>query len=348
MISRNAGTGDNSLNGVTAVSAADVWAVGGYESGTTTKTLTQHWNGKSWKVVRSPDKGTEASLNSVYAVSSANVWAAGSYSNGSTSRTLVEHWNGRSWKIVWTPNVGAGSNRLMSVRGTSGHDIWAVGDASISSTISRTVILHWTGRRWQLSPSPSLAGATNRLQAVRPRSPGEAWAVGDSQSGSGGAKTLVLHWSKGRWRLVASPTVAGPGSNTLNGVLATSATSAWAVGDYYNGTEDRTLFLRWDGRHWRRSYSPITGPHDSDDVNALGATSAANIYAVGVRYRNMIGTVLIVHWNGSHWQVLQGRNPGNSYNAFTAVFALSARSVWAVGISDSNGGHSRTLIEHCR
>lgn len=58
--------------------------------------------------------------------------------------------------------------------------------------------------------------------------------------------------------------------------------------------------------------------------------------------------VLIEHWNGSHWRVAPGRNPGAGYNIFNGVFALSARGIWAVGTTASKTGHNRTLIEHCR
>jgi len=37
------GSGDNILGGVTAISANDVWAVGGYDNGKNTLTLTEHF-----------------------------------------------------------------------------------------------------------------------------------------------------------------------------------------------------------------------------------------------------------------------------------------------------------------
>src|SRR6266704_1012129 len=51
--SYNVGSGNNNLNGVAAVSASDVWAVGGYNS-TNGDGLIKHWNGTRWKVVASP------------------------------------------------------------------------------------------------------------------------------------------------------------------------------------------------------------------------------------------------------------------------------------------------------
>jgi len=346
MSSRNPSAGDNNLYAVAAASASNVWAVGEYFVGVDTRTLIEHWDGRTWKTISSPNKGSDAELKSVYVVSATNVWAVGDYYNGTAGRTLVEHWNGTSWKIVFSPNVGAGSNGLTAVRGTSGHDIWAVGDAVTSYPIAKTVILHWNGRSWKRVTSPNVANRPNFLAAVRPVSATNVWAVGRYVPSGGGSKTLTLHLTHGHWRIVSSPN-GSPGSSTLNGVLGTSVASAWAAGEYYNGSTDRTLLLHWNGRKWLKTASPNVGG-DEDDLYAIGGTSAANIYAVGADYRATGSHVLIEHWNGSHWRVLAGRNPNQGYNVFNSVFALSARSIWAVGITATTTGHNHTLIEHCR
>jgi hypothetical protein len=343
--SPNAGTGDNNLYGITAISARDAWAVGEAFVGVNTETLIEHWNGKSWKVAASPNKGTGDELMAVYAVSAANVWAAGSYGNGTAGRTLIEHWNGKSWKVIPSPNIGSGSNDLLSIRGTSAHDIWAVGNAVTSYPVDVTVVLHWNGKHWKVARSPSMTGKPNFLTGVRPLSPASAWAVGSYVSGTGN-KTLILRWSKGHWRIVPSPNV-GAVTNYLRGVLATSATSAWTVGDYSNtGAVVKTLILHWNGKHWRKSVSPNVGVN-SNELEAIGATSPDNVYAVGDTTVGTTSKVLIVHWDGKHWRVVPGRDPGSSYSQLVAVFAQSPTLIWAAG-SYSNGGFSRTLIERCR
>ena len=88
------------LNGVSARSATDAWAVGNYSNQTTgaTETLVLHWNGTRWSQVASPNPGgttTSSSngLKGVSAHSATDVWAVGSYTGG----TLVLHWNGTNW-----------------------------------------------------------------------------------------------------------------------------------------------------------------------------------------------------------------------------------------------------------
>jgi len=48
------------LNGVTAVSTNDVWAVGDFINASgVQQTLIEQWNGKKWSVVSSPNVGTQ-------------------------------------------------------------------------------------------------------------------------------------------------------------------------------------------------------------------------------------------------------------------------------------------------
>jgi len=108
------------LADVSAVSATDIWAVGAFSNGTANQTLTEHWNGKSWKVIASPSPAGPSQfdgLHGVSAVSASNVWAVGSYVSGGVKRTLIEHWNGRAWKQVGSKNPGS-SNLLAGVAAT--------------------------------------------------------------------------------------------------------------------------------------------------------------------------------------------------------------------------------------
>ena len=178
--SPNTGTGDNNLTGVAATSAGDAWAVGYAFFGVSTKTLAEHWNGKSWRIIKSPNTGTGDEFKGIYTVSPTNACkAVGSYfDQHGCGRNLIEHWNGKSWSAIKSPNLGARSNELTSIRGNSANDIWAVGDAVTSYPIAKTVILHWNGMHWRMVSSPSVPAEPNFLAGVRPLSPAQAWAVG--------------------------------------------------------------------------------------------------------------------------------------------------------------------------
>lgn len=147
----------NSINGVAAVSASDIWAVGGYDAYNSSAgdagvdlsgTLAEHWDGTRWSVVPVPDPSGTVDLGgddltAVSAFSSDDVWAVGFVgtpgAGESTSppqllpiNTLIEHWNGNKWSVVPSPNVAARNGEpawdlLTGISGSGPDDIWAVG-----------------------------------------------------------------------------------------------------------------------------------------------------------------------------------------------------------------------------
>ena len=125
----------------------------------------------------------------------------------------------------------------------------------------------------------------------------------------------------------ASRAAAVSFGGTLDGVTATSAQNAWAVGKDCPASGCRPLILRWDGTAWQRVPSP--SPPGVFELFGVAATSARNAWAVG-------GT-LIAHWNGTAWTRV--RSPVPAGGSLDGVAATSARNAWAVG-----GTVSRALI----
>src|ERR1700730_19404483 len=85
--SPSAGTSSNCLNGLAAISASNVWAVGSYGNGNGGFPLVEHWNGSTWKVVASPN--VSGGLSGITALTANNILAVGSFANG---RKLAQHW----------------------------------------------------------------------------------------------------------------------------------------------------------------------------------------------------------------------------------------------------------------
>jgi hypothetical protein len=79
------------LSGVAATSATNAWTVGQTYNGSVHQTVVEHWNGKAWKVQRSPNPSTTVNILNGVAATSTNGWAVGYYQNGSTRLTLIEH-----------------------------------------------------------------------------------------------------------------------------------------------------------------------------------------------------------------------------------------------------------------
>ena len=118
--------------------------------------------------------------------------------------------------------------------------------------------------------------------------------VGSTPSLAG--STLILHWNGTTWKRVPSP--SSPSGGALAGVAATSARSAWAVGD----AGGSTLILHWNGTTWEQERSPNPTPGHGEDLIGVAATSPRNAWAVG--YAGAGGQALIAHWNGVSWSTM--------------------------------------------
>jgi hypothetical protein len=156
--------GNDHLNGVVALAPKDVWAVGFTMPGPTppppqfdtpTRTLIEHFDGVSWKVVPSPNVGPHSQFQSnrllgLTAVSPADIWAFGSFfaADGSGHQmTLLLHWNGTKWSVAPSPNPVVGdfpSDILFGGVVPSPRNVWIVGSEQESGH-SGTLVLHTTG-----------------------------------------------------------------------------------------------------------------------------------------------------------------------------------------------------------
>jgi hypothetical protein len=220
------------LNGVAALGAQDVWAVGRAQfPDFGRRALIEHYTG-TWQLVPGPPD-TGGVLNGISALGANDLWAVGA----AGGKTLVTRWNGTTWATVPSPNTNV-LNTLRGVSARAADDVWAVGDAIKSQSdgvsVSRTLIEHWNGTAWSVVSSPNVGTSHNFLTGVAARGPGDAFAVGYYVDASGDIpvqRTLWLRWNGVSWRTVPSPNL-GPSDNSLLGVIAPPGTSnAWAWGN---------------------------------------------------------------------------------------------------------------------
>ena len=345
------GSDINSLNGVAAVSSCQAWAVGDYLN---TKgpyhTLAEHWNGTAWQQVPSPSPGTIGNtLSGVAATSAANAWAVGRYasSRGGPTLALIEHWNGTAWQQVPSPKPSTSDNELLSVAATSATNAWAVGEYG-GVKVEQTLIVHWNGTAWKQVPSPNPATAGlgfNELTGVAATSATNAWAVGDYINNSDTAvQTLIAHWNGTAWKQVPSPNPSTTHS-VLFGVTATSATNAWAFGEFNPfGPGAKILIAHWNGTAWKQVPSPNPGTPGDAGLSGMTATSSTNAWAVGGYSGNGNARTLILRWTGTAWKQVPSPNPGQS--VLSGVAATSSANIWAVGNYVSSSGN-KTLTMHC-
>ncbi len=108
-----------------------------------------------------------------------------------------------------------GGYGLSDVAATSAKNVWILGSA----------ILHWNGRKWTCALLPKKHSPGN-LFAISSSSAGNAWAVGDSGSGTG---ILALHWNGHSWTQVMTPQT-DPASALFGAAAIPQSGRAWAVG----------------------------------------------------------------------------------------------------------------------
>lgn len=107
-------------------------------------------------------------LRAVAASSPSNVWAVGTYEAIGWQQTLIEHWNGTAWTIMPSPDPGGqrANNFLYAVAATSASSAWAVGSYR-KGDVWHTLIEHWNGYSWRVTPSPSPGGVGTTIGTVR-------------------------------------------------------------------------------------------------------------------------------------------------------------------------------------
>jgi hypothetical protein len=191
---------------VTAISASNVWAVGqtGESSeGSGQTTLIEHWNGRAWTRVPSPNRpGNFSELTGVAATGPDDAWAVGTSGSGpgGSYQSLMLHWNGHKWALVASPNP-TGQTDLIRVAAASPDDAWAVGYTNPNvcgngGPQCGTAAFHWNGSRWAAVPSANPpAGYLNAFEGVVIVSADNAWAVGTTDW----ASTLIEHWNGRAW-----------------------------------------------------------------------------------------------------------------------------------------------------
>jgi hypothetical protein len=275
------GTGRNQINtllGVTAITASDVWAVGYTVSlDDPYQTLTMHWNGTAWSIVDSPNFTFPGAYNTLLDVSAAgpdDVWAVGgSALGGGSSRGLLLHFDGTAWSLQpGPPNAeswaSAARNGVVAV---SASDVWAVGDYDA---------WHFDGTGWTVP-----AAGAQFANDVDATGPGTVWAVGSfiANPYSGGTRYPIGHHFTGtNWQQHHAADLQ-PGA--FNGVVVRANDDVIAVG--YSGQS--TYALRWNGTTWQPLSAGNANPSPNPNLatgNVLLAVDHDNSTTWAVGYYN--------------------------------------------------------------
>lgn len=305
------------------VDAADCWtAATGLNADGGDVPFIEHWDGKSFKLVRTPV--AKSFLQGVACASSTDCWAAGAAGTPSSTYgqvgsfvPLLDHYNGSKWSAVRPPNPEAMSDdELSDVSCSASNDCYAVGWTQ-SDDSSRTLIEFWNGKRWQLASHAALAGQTFS-QMVGIDCPSKCIAVGEEQATKDSPQHVVgelqvphriavKHSHRHRtvlvWESIAMPSPAAPNNNTevyglacpaVNDCIATGSSYYWPADGYNPGD---AVAWHWDGRQWSVIEPHLTGAERLNDIACVSRRSCSAVGDTG----GITGTAPAVtaSWNGS-------------------------------------------------
>jgi hypothetical protein len=352
--SENEGSDDNSMGAVNCPKPRVSFSVGNFNDITpptsgkaesadavqVNQTLTESYNGSSWVITASPDKGNgDNALAGVSCVSPSFCVAVGLYHQSAgpgPGEPLILMWNGEFWAIASSPNLSSKAS-FASVSCSSPAFCVAVGEKSA------TFVETWNGTQWSTTPSPNV-GSGDELSGISCVSSNFCAAVGTWKGPHTTTGALVESWNGSTWSLSSNPS---PTQNAdLSAVSCVSATSCMADGSYQGGT----LIEAWNGSHWSVSPSPNPQGYLHDSVlYGVACVSKTSCFAVGRNFyqnSNYAYITLIEAWNGKVWSIVSSPNPG-LLDVLTGVACASSKECAAVGYHYSNTlgpGYLQTMI----
>lgn len=191
--------------------------------------------------------------------------------------------------------------------------VWAAGSASAFAVGDAGTLLRWDGNEWRAMDS----GTTLGLRAV-----------GGLRDGNG-AGTIVAAGERGillrldratdAWRGESSATTA-----TLHALVGASAEDrpgqVFVVGDRDG---ESAIILRWNGSHWVRQESRVTG-----SLFTVAGDSSSGFMAVGMDSNEAVATIRFD--NSDTWQRVA------SHGQISRVIASNGRGLW-VGVHEPSG-----------
>ncbi|MFI7642495.1 hypothetical protein [Nonomuraea sp. NPDC049400] len=241
------------------------------------------------------------------------------------------------WETLPTPDPGTGHNVFLDVSGTSGSDVWAVGQYEVKPHVPRHALAaHWDGATWRNVEVPMPAGKNDvDLAGVAAIAPDDVWAVGTAGTTNDlRIATLITHWDGASWKIVPSPNVGDENTpNHLTAVTAAGPDDVWAVGYAHQNAVSRPIAQHWDGRSW--TLVPLPSPGAGHSVlSGVAARASDDVWAVGYAPSRTTGHQIepyVVHFDGRAWTRVDTPNGGANGTWLTDVAVGPSGQVYAVG-----------------
>lgn len=344
------GNQDNVLAGVSAASAADVWAVGAFIPGTSgvLNTLAHHFDGTRWTAFPLPNVGAQQNiLQAVSMPSPGKAWAVGDYINGKfQQQTLIEHFDGTVWAVVPSPSPGALQNILYGVAAITDTDVWAVGAFEDANDVWHTLTEHWDGTAWSQVNAVDAGTTGNQFYAIKALASNNVYAVGQQAGAGFPSQALIEHWDGKTWSVVASPADASASALPL-GVTAT-VSSLTLVGEQETDTAPYTSYVASGAPTALSIQSTPTMGTGENDPFAVTIANDGTTWIVGwaINPASDLHDPLVLQGVNGVFSLVSVPNPSNlGDSGFAAITTVPGGGMWAVGVTATSKSNYSTLIE---
>jgi len=234
------------LLGVSCPSRSSCLAVGGHGNPNVESppgTLAERWNGRTWRIVPTPNPpGGGWFLSAVSCTSPSACTAVG---NRTLTRTLAERWTGVRWQVQPTPNPGGGQNIFLASVACPAPTACTAFGLNLTGSGPLTLAERWSGGRWRIQPTPVPLAYDIGFPGVACPTVSACYAVA-SYTNNGPSLTLVERWNRtGTSTQVAAVRSAGLstlpsacnrvrmlGSLPLSGRIPAATWSRWRIGGF--------------------------------------------------------------------------------------------------------------------
>jgi len=235
----------------------------------------------SWHIVKKVSAGPNGIFTAVTAVGQNGGWAF----DGLSRPTAWER-SGSTWTQV--PFPGLSDEEVVAAGASSATNVWAFTDR-----VGTSRALRWNGQHWTVVRSFSRA-----IGGAVVLSSSDVWVFGEPFVPGGGLG--AWHYNGRSWTQVAS----GRG---LEGGSGRSAGDVWA----FDGAD----VAHWNGSAWSRtslaSFLPARQLLNDPALTGVFEQSRHSVYAIANgQLQDQGGPLVILHWNGSAWSKVAGRNFG--------------------------------------
>ena len=106
------------------------------------------------------------------------------------------------------------------------------------------------------------------------------------------------------------------------------------------------LVEQWNGSRWDVIYPPLSVNQQMANLQDVTFLTPHNAWAVGESSTGPSSGLMMLHWDGKNWLVIDLPTGGAMWSYLNAMDAIVANDIWAVGRTSFSYPVSKTLVEH--